>query len=439
MKKRILSWILSVALVVTVFPVFASADEIEGMTTSTAGLEMIKEFEGFIRMPMPDGVQWSIGYGSKCDPGDYPNGISEAEADALLLETVSYFEEAVNRYLNAYDISLEQHQFDALISITYNLGVAWINSSYRFWSMLRQGLDQYTDNEIASAIGVWSHVGTSVSEGILQRRITEIRLFLYGDYDGSTSVDFRHAVFHGNGGEIETDVMLYRENEPYGEFPEATRSGYYFAGWYTAANGGTQVRTTDLAVGDLTLYAHWSATPVQVEEPVQTVQPSAGGFRDVQETDWFYQYVLDLTSDGTISGYGDGTYRPDEIVTVGQSLKLILLAAGYEAQAPVSDHWASGYQQLALDLEIASQEEVSDLDAPASRLLVGTMAAKALRIQPTTSRGEFVDTDDGYAEALYYTGIMEGSLDEEGNRWFRPAETVKRSEIAKIVWTMQNW
>ena len=41
MKKRILSWVLSIALVVTFFPVFASAEQTASMHLSDAGLEMI--------------------------------------------------------------------------------------------------------------------------------------------------------------------------------------------------------------------------------------------------------------------------------------------------------------------------------------------------------------------------------------------------------------
>ena len=436
MKKRILSWILSVALIVTVFPVFVSAEETPDLKLSTAGLEMIKDFEGFISMPMADGSQWAIGYGSKCEPGLYPNGITEEQAEILLRESVAYFEDTLNGYLGVYGIQLEQHQFDALLSITYNLGVAWINSSYRFWTMLRNGLDQYTDNEIASAIGVWCHVGTAVNEAILQRRIQEIQLFLYGDYTGSSSVDFRYLIFDGNGGEVDTDIMLYREGEPYGEFTTASRSGYYFAGWYTARDGGTQVKESDLASSDNTLYAHWSATPV-VQQPT-TSGPASDSFTDVLKSDWFCQYVEDLAAAGTISGYPDHTYRPNGSVTVGQCLKLVLLAAGYEAPSQTSSHWASGYQQLALDLGFVSQDQVADLDAPASRLLVAQIAAKAMQLQPVSANGEYGDTEDGYAVALYHAGVMEGSVDSvTGTRLFRPDQSVKRSEIAKIVWMIQ--
>ena len=59
----------------------------------------------------------------------------------------------------------------------------------RLASYLASG--QYTHNELASAMGIWCHVtdksGTAIHDGLIARRILEIKLFLYGDYSGSSS------------------------------------------------------------------------------------------------------------------------------------------------------------------------------------------------------------------------------------------------------------
>ena len=428
MKKRILVFFLLLVLIVTVLPLTALAAGETSMSISDAGLNLIKRFEGFSPTAIADGGQWSIGYGNACDPSDYPNGITEEEASALLESSIGEFEGYVSNFANRYGVTLSQNEFDALVSITYNLGPAWIQSSYRFWSMLIDGLENYTDNEIASAIGVWCHVGTQIHTGILQRRILEIRLFLYGDY--SASPNFKYLIFSGNGGSVETDVMLYQEGGMYREFPEATRDGYYFAGWYTEAVGGTRVLETDAAVNNDTLYAHWSTTPVS--NAVSTP------FRDVKTTDWFYPYVTELAEDGVISGYDDGTYRPENAVTVGQALKLILLSAGYDEQAAVNWHWASGYAALAVSNGFATASEVYNLDAPISRQLVAKIACGALGLTPSENGSPFADTNNGAVTALFYAGILEGSLDSSGNRLYYPSHSLKRSEIAKIIWAIEQ-
>lgn len=52
-------------------------------------------------------------------------------------------------------------------------------------------------------------------------------------------------------------------------------------------------------------------------------------FTDVPPTDPFYSYIHCMACKGIISGYNDGTFRPSNPVTRGQSAKMISNAAGY--------------------------------------------------------------------------------------------------------------
>lgn len=67
--------------------------------------------------------------------------------------------------------------------------------------------------------------------------------------------------FDGNGGSCTLENKSVSLDEKYGVLPEARRSGYTFAGWYTSKDSGsrvteyTQVQTTEAH----TLYAHWTA------------------------------------------------------------------------------------------------------------------------------------------------------------------------------------
>ena len=72
-------------------------------------------------------------------------------------------------------------------------------------------------------------------------------------------------------------------------------------------------------------------------------------FSDVPESSWFYEDVMTLSESGVVSGYPDGTYRPTKKVTTGESLKMILLAAGYPEPERVDSHWARGYLNFAID------------------------------------------------------------------------------------------
>ena len=62
---------------------------------------------------------------------------------------------------------------------------------------------------------------------------------------------------------------------------------------------------------------------------------------------WAEETIQAMTEKGYLSGYPDGTFDPSGSVTLGEALKLVLLAAGYEEQAPAGGHWSSGYAALA--------------------------------------------------------------------------------------------
>ena len=71
--------------------------------------------------------------------------------------------------------------------------------------------------------------------------------------------------FNSNGGSsCSSQKVTY--NTAYGSLPTPSRSGYKFLGWYTSSSGGTKITSssTHTSASDITLYAHWEASPVTV-------------------------------------------------------------------------------------------------------------------------------------------------------------------------------
>jgi predicted DNA-binding antitoxin AbrB/MazE fold protein len=73
-------------------------------------------------------------------------------------------------------------------------------------------------------------------------------------------------------------------------------------------------------------------TAVLLASLVSLVQPvgaaaTAKGFADVSANSPYYNAVMDLENRGIISGYPDGTFKPDQVVNRAEALKLILGAA----------------------------------------------------------------------------------------------------------------
>lgn len=91
------------------------------MQLSDQGLKLIKQSEGFRARVYLDvaGIP-TIGYGHRMRKDDsYPDGIDQAQGDALLTWDVAFAERCVESLVH---VPLSQGQFDALVDFTFNLG-----------------------------------------------------------------------------------------------------------------------------------------------------------------------------------------------------------------------------------------------------------------------------------------------------------------------------
>lgn len=93
------------------------------MKISDNCIAIIKQFEGLETKAYPDpgsgGAPWTIGYGhtgNDVRPGTVWN---QAQAESVLKTDIAYFEKLVT---NALITTLNQSQFDALVSFCFNVG-----------------------------------------------------------------------------------------------------------------------------------------------------------------------------------------------------------------------------------------------------------------------------------------------------------------------------
>lgn len=424
-RRNLLTLFLIITLAVTAAQVTPPAMA-AAMTTSEAGITFIKNYEGFRSHVYWDSGSAFIGYGTICTSTDYPDGITQEKGDELLREALRVKENTVNNFLLKYNIQLKQNQFDALMSFTYNLGTVWMGSGNRIYNYLKNGIGNYTDIQIVNAIATWCHQGKQVNSMLVERRIDEAKMFLYNDYSGSDPHDYKYLTFDAGQGTVDNSIVFFETGKPYGEIQTPILDGYTFSGWYTAS--GVKIVPTMTATNNLAVSAAWTkgTTPAQ-----------NGAFADVTSNDWFYASVTALSASNIVKGYPDGTFRPNNTVTYGEALKLILLAVGFDQQTPTGSHWASGYLTLARSKGIVNDGEISNLDAPISRRMIAQIAAKALGLPALDPETTFSDTTDGFVLALYHCGIVQGST-ETGSRMYYPDSSIKRSEISAVIWRINN-
>lgn len=134
------------------------------------GLKLLQSFEGLYLEAYQDAVGvWTIGWGATegVEPGMQ---ITVAEAEKMLQDELDKFEAAV---ADAVRVQINDNQFSALVSFSYNLGARSL-----FESTLLQLLNQGKFQEAADEFPRWDKAGGQSLLGLSRRRRAERALFL---------------------------------------------------------------------------------------------------------------------------------------------------------------------------------------------------------------------------------------------------------------------
>jgi lysozyme len=160
-------------------PAAPDAIEASRQSLSERGFAFIERWEAFVGHLYNDSNgNCTIGFGhlvhtGRCTAADharYPHGISRARAREVLRSDVGVAERAVRNDVKA---RLNQHQFDALVSFTFNIGTR----AFRNSTLLRV-LNHRHYSQVPAQMMRWVIGGP----GLEARRRAEVRVWKYGDY-----------------------------------------------------------------------------------------------------------------------------------------------------------------------------------------------------------------------------------------------------------------
>lgn len=143
------------------------------MRTSVDGRKFIEQWEGLFLHTYNDGVGVpTIGYGHTSAAGPptvhYGMTITATEADAILAADLGKVEVDVNRLVKA---SINQNQFDALVSFHFNTGALGRSNVLR-------AVNNRQFSEVPADLMQWDHGGGHVMLGLVRRRKAEGQLFM---------------------------------------------------------------------------------------------------------------------------------------------------------------------------------------------------------------------------------------------------------------------
>ena len=146
------------------------------MKISKEGIDFIAHFEGFRNEIYRDAAGHpTIGYGHLLREGEerkFRGGITRTEGKELLRDDAADAERAVNSYVKVH---LNQNQFDALVSFTFNLGAGNLKNS-----TLLKKLNNNDYRGAADELLRWVRAGGRVLAGLQRRRAAERKMFLGG-------------------------------------------------------------------------------------------------------------------------------------------------------------------------------------------------------------------------------------------------------------------
>jgi len=185
-----------------------------------------------------------------------------------------------------------------------------------------------------------------------------------------------------NGGTVIKPIEI-TPNTKVSDLPVPTREGYRFEGWYQDEALTKQWREATVVKEDTSLYAKWTALPVEENKPPQEPQPPKPivTFSDLDEH-WAKEMIEELSAQGIIQGFKDGTFRPNTPINRMHVAALLTRAFSFEQVRTIHDF----------------------LDVPSTHPYYGAIGA------------------------LQKAGIIDGT-----NGAFRPTENMTRAQLAKVL------
>ena len=275
MLKRSLMGLLTLVLAIGLFVANPlKAEAASSFKSSDDLIGVLKKMEGFSKKPYWDVSQWTVGYGTRC-PDDKleqykKDGITKAQATELLEKDLKSREKKINSFIDKYELKLKQHQFDALVSFTYNCGTSWLSETDGFFNNAVRSGD--LSNDFLYGICLWSSAGGEYI--LINRRMCEANMYINGVYKASNSGDeelfpdnFRWVFLDGNGGEVRYKMHAFDAKKPRSIQAEMTKIPTYtdakgntvkytMAGWFTE-DGKPVEKLDDSVKAGQVLYAKW--------------------------------------------------------------------------------------------------------------------------------------------------------------------------------------
>ncbi|MDD4237297.1 MAG: S-layer homology domain-containing protein [Desulfotomaculaceae bacterium] len=174
------------------------------------------------------------------------------------------------------------------------------------------------------------------------------------------------------------------------------------------------------------------AVMIAVQEPVLT--DIAGH--------WAFDNINKLLAMECISGYPDGTFRPDNPITRAEFITVLVKAFEFKLKdgksfADTAEHWSEEYIATATAGGIVNgyDDDTFGPDDHITREQMAVMTAKAAKINSVAGEPAFADSGSisGWASAAVNTATVNGIMKGYPDNNFRPQGSATRAEAVTVI------
>ncbi len=165
--------------------------------------------------------------------------------------------------------------------------------------------------------------GSSITYMGVNNTIDSVRQY----YNANASRDVT-VTFNANGGSCGTSTKTVTVGSAIGTLPTATRSGYTFDGWYTAASGGNKITTSTTFSSNTTIYAHWTANTYTVSYNANGGTGAPGAQTKTHNVSLQLSSIVPTRDGYTFQGWatsssaGTAGYQPGDYYTLNSAVTL---------------------------------------------------------------------------------------------------------------------
>ena len=435
-------------MTVTLCPVAFAANP---TTVSANLLKFVEEFESFKAEKYLDQGKYYIGYGMLWDEAKNPSGtITQQEAEQDLKDYMAKTAiPEVSSFLSKHNVSVTQNQFDALCSLTYNVGApAWQNGDVGRY--LANGIGNYNNLQVINAFARLCHRASDKAPmvGLVRRRILEAEMFVHGTYTvpgGRVSPNYKWLLMYPNGGTMTySDIYVYRTGTTYNSLPVVTKAGTTLKGWLVYAEETVPTTTdrylqpTETVSKNYQLMAIWNNGSTGANPGMELNLPSSGtnasGFVDVNTSDWYYEAVTYCNSHNLMTGTGLRTFTPKGTMTRAMLATVLWSREGKPAvdvNGPFTDVSTTIWFNQPV-VNITREQMVTFLYKYAKYKGYDTSINSNLS-DHYADREEIAVWAKEPVEWALENGLMEGSNMKDGTRRIRPRSDILRCENAQVM------